>query len=146
MNIVHRDMKPHNVMMMVDGRCKLADFGAAAKLNKMAESGTGTMGTPKYMPPEAARGEICKASDIWAVGIIIISLFESDVTYPLPATGSYSAHRFMYNLSIQHESVIPVVPEKQPADVVAMIRNCLRLDPNDRVSVEALRLEPFLIS
>eukprot|EP01064_Diplonema_japonicum_P033046 TRINITY_DN6423_c0_g1_i1.p1 TRINITY_DN6423_c0_g1~~TRINITY_DN6423_c0_g1_i1.p1 ORF type:complete len:936 (+),score=156.05 TRINITY_DN6423_c0_g1_i1:99-2906(+) len=65
-HIIHRDIKPHNVLLLPDGQCKLSDFGASLNLAKLLEK-PNIQGTPMYMAPEACRGAAEKASDIWSM-------------------------------------------------------------------------------
>jgi serine/threonine protein kinase len=71
--IVHRDVKPNNVMVLDDGRAKLADFGIATVRDDPSITATGmVLGTPKYMSPEQARGETAGApADLWGLGALL---------------------------------------------------------------------------
>ena len=83
--IVHRDVKPENVMLTVDGGIKLMDFGIAKDLGKTSMTLTGTfMGSPSYMSPEQIRGrDVDLRSDLYSLAV----LFYEVVTGRLPFTG-----------------------------------------------------------
>lgn len=76
--IIHRDIKPHNVLRAADGSVKLADFGTARLVSATSElTPTGqVVGTPYYMSPEQIRGEdLDGRSDLYAVGIVAYEMF-----------------------------------------------------------------------
>ena len=71
-DIIHRDIKPHNIMVMPDGSIKVMDFGiAAAGANDMTESGS-VLGTAHYVSPEQAQGKhLTATSDLYSLGIVL---------------------------------------------------------------------------
>ena len=78
--IIHRDIKPNNILKYQDGTYKLADFGLTKHLNPSDNSEKLTqigqwMGTPKYMAPESYHGDFTEKSDIYSIGIIFDELF-----------------------------------------------------------------------
>src|SRR3954463_10717305 len=76
--VLHRDVKPANVLLPPDGRAVLTDFGIASVENDPTLTATGMLvGSPAYMPPERARGEApTSASDLWSLGATLFAAVE----------------------------------------------------------------------
>jgi len=81
--IIHRDIKPQNVIILEDGRVKVMDFGIAAQLNSNDLTQTNSvMGTVYYLPPEQANGNVTTAkSDIYSLGILMYELVVGKVPF-----------------------------------------------------------------
>lgn len=81
--LVHRDVKPQNVLLTPEGRAKVTDFGIARSLAVDGLTQTGTvLGTSEYVAPEQARGEqVGPATDIYALGVVLYELLAGEVPY-----------------------------------------------------------------
>ncbi len=81
--IVHRDVKPGNVMLTSDGGVKLLDFGLALLGESVRTTLPGTsVGTPAYMSPEQIRGEICDGrTDVWSLGVLLYEMLTNELPF-----------------------------------------------------------------
>jgi serine/threonine protein kinase/beta-lactam-binding protein with PASTA domain len=126
--VVHRDIKPHNVVVSPDGRLKVTDFGIArAGASQMTEVGS-IVGTAQYLSPEQARGEVVgPPSDLYSVGIVLYEM----LTGRVPFDGDSAVAIAMKHLS--EEPVPPSVyaPGTPPALEQVVLR-ALAKDAGDR--------------
>lgn len=82
-NVIHRDLKPHNILIDHDGHVKLTDFGIAVALSQNSITQTNSLlGSVQYISPEQARGNIVtKQSDIYSLGIVLYELLAGTVPF-----------------------------------------------------------------
>jgi hypothetical protein len=107
--VVHRDMKPANVLMGVEGASKITDFGIARVLGTERATRTGhVIGTLEYMSPEQVRGEeVDGRSDLYSVGILLFEL----LTGRVPFRGNAEYEVMMQHLQTPAPSVLPLAPD-----------------------------------
>ncbi|MER5178685.1 protein kinase [Streptomyces sp. NPDC002896] len=141
MGLVHRDIKPGNVMMTKRGVIKVMDFGIARAMQSGVTSMTQTgmvVGTPQYLSPEQALGRGVDArSDLYSVGIMLFQL----VTGRLPFDADSPLA-----IAYAHVQEVPVAPSSVnralPPAVDALVARALKKNPNERFpSAEAMRDE-----
>ena len=110
--IIHRDIKPQNIMLLRDGTLKVADFGIAALENEVYENNGQTIGSIHYIAPEQARGNSPDArSDIYSLGVVMYEM----LTGRLPYTGSTLAEIAVKHMNAKPElprSIQPSIPEE----------------------------------
>ncbi len=142
--VVHRDLKPQNIMLDKQGKVSVMDFGIArsVELGGMTQTGA-LMGTPEYMSPEQVRGEHVDArSDLFTLGIIFYELLTGKMPYQAD-TALGTMFKRTQERAVPPAQLDPSVP-KPMSDVVA---KCLEIDPKLRYqSARAIRqdLEAWL--
>jgi len=126
--IVHRDIKPHNILVGPEERLKVTDFGIArAGASQMTETGS-IMGTAQYLSPEQARGaQVTGASDLYSVGIVLYEMLTGEV----PFTGDTPVE-----IAMKHLNEPPKPPSSRapgiPADLDRVVVRALAKTPDDR--------------
>ena len=138
--LVHRDVKPQNVLLSEDGRAKVTDFGIARSIDVqhgLTQTGT-VMGTSDYISPEQARGgPVDASSDIYSLGAVVYELFTGDV----PFHGDNFVSVAMRHINDPPPSVRDQRPELSPR-VDAAIRKAMAKDRDDRFpTMEAFAAE-----
>jgi len=126
--IVHRDIKPHNVLVGSEGRLKVTDFGIARSgASQMTEVGS-IIGTAQYLSPEQARGApVDQTSDLYSVGVVLYEMLTGQV----PFTGDTPLE-----IAMKHLSEVPKPPSELrpevPHDLDSVVLRALAKDPSER--------------
>ncbi|MET9851512.1 protein kinase [Streptomyces sp. NPDC006450] len=140
MGLVHRDIKPGNVMMTRRGVVKVMDFGIARAMQSGVTSMTQTgmvVGTPQYLSPEQALGRAVDArSDLYSVGIMLFELLTGRVPFVADsALGMAYAH-------VQEEPVAPSSINRSVTPAMdALVARALKKNPNERFPTAAAMLD-----
>lgn len=155
--VVHRDIKPHNVILDEEGRAKVTDFGIArAGASDMTETGS-IMGTAQYLSPEQAQGQpVSPRSDLYSIGVMLYELLTGQVPFDAESP---------VTIALKHVSEPPVPPSQLnpeiPPALEAVVLRALEKDPALRFAdadefaaallearaqptvVKEMRLEPY---
>ncbi len=119
--IIHRDIKPQNIMMLRDGTVKVEDFGIAALENDAYESNGEAIGSIHYIAPEQARGELPDArSDIYSLGIVMYEMLTAQKPYDGETIGEIAVKHINAAAVPPHELVPDVPPELERITLKAM--------------------------
>ena len=107
--IVHRDIKPNNIMLLKDGTIKVADFGIAALENEAVESNGQAIGSIHYIAPEQARGESPDArSDLYSLGVVMYEMLTGEKPYTGDSLGE---------IAVKHMNATPVLPRAKVPEI-----------------------------
>jgi serine/threonine-protein kinase len=124
-HVIHRDLKPGNVLLTPHQEVKILDFGIAARLDTEDSAGPSVCGTPYYMAPEQIRGEdTTAATDIYALGATSFHLATGEP--PFKGGNVIDAH-----LSQEPPNPLDLAPELAP-ELGTVILRCLEKDPRRR--------------
>jgi hypothetical protein len=125
-HVIHRDVKPANILLGADGRVKVGDFGVARLADGSSHGAAATaIGTPRYMSPEQASGaRISAASDVYGVGVVLYEM----LTGRPPFLGDSAVE-----VAVRHlNDPPPPLPAGVPPELEAVVRRALAKDPDDR--------------
>ncbi len=126
--IVHRDIKPPNIMVLPNGVVKLMDFGIARAAGGEDAGDGSTVGTPYYMSPEQARGEaVDERSDIYSVGVVLYEMF----TGTRPIGGATPGEVMRRHVSDAPRPLTELRPDL-PALLERLVASCLAKSPDRR--------------
>ncbi len=127
--LVHRDVKPQNVLIDPDGRAKVTDFGIARSLESKGLTATGrVLGTTDYVSPEQAMGEdVDERSDVYSLGVVLYEMLTGDVPFSAET---------QVGVAMKHvNEPMPDVQARRPevsAAVAAVVDRATTKDPRDR--------------
>jgi serine/threonine protein kinase/tetratricopeptide (TPR) repeat protein len=134
LGVIHRDLKPQNIMIDREGNAQIMDFGIARSLKTKGMTDSGTMmGTPHYMAPEQVEGkEIDERSDIYSLGVILYEM----VTGKVPFEGDTAL-----SIAVKHKTELPADPRESnaqvPSELSQVILKCMQKEKGKRIqSVE----------
>ena len=144
--LIHRDVKPQNVLLNGDGRAKVTDFGIVRSLDAVGQTETGTvLGTSHYIAPEQARGERVDAqTDVYSFGVVLHELLTGEVPY----AGDNFLSVAMKHVNDPVPSVLDTRPDA-PIRLASLVERWLAKQPADRpasmdevvAELEAVRAE-----
>ena len=134
LKILHRDVKPANLLFNMHGHLKLADFGVSAQVVRTLDQKSTYVGTQKYMAPERIQGpKHDSKSDIWALGVIVFECF-------------YGRHpvSFENQLDLIAKMEKFAMPKDAPEGLRHFVASCLRFTPAERLSATQLLAHEWL--
>lgn len=131
--VLHRDLKPDNVLLWEDGRVAITDFGIARAVDSNAQLTQGTLGTPAYMSPEQVRAQnIDATTDIYALGAVLFEMLTDRRAWPGQDVFAVAIAR------IENPPPDPRQLRSMPDDLAELVMNCMAKHASRRPSLLAI--------
>ena len=143
--VVHRDVKPANMLVSSDGTVKLSDFGTATLLAAVGEcdqgGGSRAVGTVPYMSPDVLNGLVDASNDLWAVALSVYEMLSGKI--PWSETG-LNGVQLMYHISKLTEAPDAMIHSLAiSSELKSAMSECLALDRHKRPSACELLARPY---
>jgi serine/threonine-protein kinase len=128
--VLHRDVKPENILFSESGTAKIADFGIAKAIGGGQRTATGTiMGTAAYMAPEQVTGsELTPATDVYALGVVLYELLSGQLPFPEVTEPLAQLYQHVHDAPRAFDAIGAEVPEP----ISAAVMRALAKEPDDR--------------
>lgn len=148
-NLLHRDIKPRNILIDHKGQLKLTDFGLSRHIGSIQDK-TRMCGTPAYMAPECTLGRFSVASDIWAVGATMSEIMTREVPWSHLHGGIRNdGMALLFHIGREelqgNPNHHPIIPSALTDEARSFMRICFAPNPKDRGTCESLLQHPFLL-
>ncbi|XP_042052710.1 mitogen-activated protein kinase kinase 2-like [Salvia splendens] len=142
-HIIHRDMKPSNLLINHRGEVKITDFGVSAMLNSTSSVADTFTGTYMYMSPERIRaGPYGFKSDIWSLGLVLLECATGKFPFSPPQPGGWAFYDLMN--AIVDQPAPYASSDVFSTEFCSFISSCVQKDPKDRLSANELMAHPFI--
>ncbi len=127
-NLVHRDIKPQNILVTPEGKIKVTDFGIAKSIGTDVTKTLNIIGTAHYISPEQAKGEVFDhRTDIYSLGIVMYEMLTADVPFRGGSSIDISL-KHIYEKPLKPSELIDNIPEK----LEKIVMHCIEKDPQSR--------------
>jgi len=140
--IIHRDIKPHNILIESGGSVRVADYGLLYSLESATALCTSQQGTKKYFSPERHDGGYSMPADIWAFGITLVECILGAL---IPDEG-LDPVKLLQDKAHPLDFLTPEHQKRISSECMTFLEQCLKRDPVERGDVDSLLASPFLAS